>query len=223
MAVLIAGLAAMATGVVLLWPAICDLVVGRGLPDTSLPAARPAAWAAPLDLPGAANLYQIGPTLYRGAQPSEEGFRRLAAMGIKTVVNLRAGHDDADDVRGTGLDYVEIPTQAWSLDDRDVAEFLKVVTDPARQPVFFHCRLGSDRTGAMAAAYRVVVQRWPTDAAIEEMTRGGYGFHRAWAGLLDVIRDLPIEDLRRQLGLTPPAASEPDDRTPRRASEVGVH
>ena len=75
--------------------------------------------------------------------------------------------------------------------------------------MFFHCRQGADRTGAMAAAYRVVMQGWTKDAAIEEMTRGGYGFHRAWAGLVDAIRDLPADDLHYQIGLSGPPQSHP--------------
>lgn len=207
MAVLLVGLVTMATGIVMVWPAICDVVTGRGLPDTTPPAVRPAAWAQPVDLPGVENLYRIHETLYRGAQPTEAGFGHLAQMGIKTVVNLRSDHDDADEMRDTDLARVDITTEPWGLHLRDVADFLKVVTDPSRQPVFFHCRRGADRTGAMAAAYRIVVQGWTPDAAIEEMTRGGYGFHRTWVGLVDVLRDLPAEDLRRQIGLAQPAST----------------
>ncbi|MCJ7543141.1 MAG: tyrosine-protein phosphatase, partial [Phycisphaerae bacterium] len=208
-AVLVVGLVTMVTGTVMVWPALCDLVSGRGLPDTAPPAIRPAAWAQPVNLPGVENLHRISPTLYRGAQPSEVGFRHLAEMGIKTAVNLRADHDDADELRDTELVCVHITTEPWGLRPQEVAEFLKVVTDPARQPVFFHCRQGADRTGAMAAAYRVIVEGWTKDAAIEEMTRGGYGFHRGWAGLVDVVRGLPVEDLRRRLGAADLAASRP--------------
>jgi tyrosine-protein phosphatase SIW14 len=220
-AVLLVGLVAMATGVVMVWPAICDVVSGRGLPDTTPPVVRPAAWAQPVELAGVENLHRITPTLYRGAQPTEEGFRNLAAMGIKTVVNLRADHDDADELRDTELVRVDIPTDAWRLRPRDVAAFLKVVTDPARQPVFFHCRQGADRAGAMAAAYRIVVQGWTPDAAIEEMTRGGFGFHRAWVGLVDVVRGLPVADLRRDLNLPPSTASAPASRAASISSEAG--
>lgn len=222
-AVLVVGLVAMVTGIVTVWPAVSDLVTGRGLPDTTPPAVRTATWAEPVELPGVENLHRISPVLYRGAQPTGVGFRGLAEMGIRTVVNLRSDHDDADELRDTDLVRVDIPTEPWGLRPREVAEFLKVVTDPSRQPVFFHCRQGADRTGAMAAAYRIIVEGWSADAAIEEMTRGGYGFHRAWAGLVDVVRGLPVEDLRRQLGLAAPAASAPAEEARTSGSDTGAH
>ncbi|MEI8195437.1 MAG: hypothetical protein WCI73_05970, partial [Phycisphaerae bacterium] len=64
------------------------------------------------DLPGLSNFAQVSPNLYRGAQPTAEGFRQLKKMGIKTVVNLRAWHTDRDELKGTGLRYVQIPCNA---------------------------------------------------------------------------------------------------------------
>jgi len=40
-----------------------------------------------------------------------------------------------------------------------------------------HCHYGADRTGAAVALYRIHIQKWTADAAIREMTRGGYHFH----------------------------------------------
>ncbi|MCJ7543659.1 MAG: hypothetical protein MUP47_03675, partial [Phycisphaerae bacterium] len=60
------------------------------------------------------------------------------------------------------------------------------------------------------------------DAAIEEMTRGGYGFHRAWAGLVDVVRGLPVEDIRRRLSAADLAASRPASRSTMGTREIGV-
>src|SRR5258706_9038328 len=61
---------------------------------------RPPSWARPLVLPGLTNFYQVSTNLYRGAQPTAEGMRQLKAMGIKTVINLRAFHSDKDEVAG---------------------------------------------------------------------------------------------------------------------------
>jgi len=207
--VVLTGLVAMTAGAVMVWPVVHDVATGQGLPDTTPAAVRLSTWALPLSMPGVENFYRINDHLYRGAQRTEVGMRNLHAMGIKTIVNLRADYDDADVVRDTDLVRVNIPTEPWDVKAQEVAEFLKVVTDPARQPAFFHCRQGSDRAGVMAAAYRVVVQGWSKDAAIQEMTRGGYGFHRAWAGLVDVVRDLDVQDLRRQLNLPAATANRP--------------
>src|SRR5258706_9671567 len=63
---------------------------------------RPANWAVKLDKPGLENFHQVTTNLYRGAQPTTEGAAQLKAMGIKTVINLRAFHSDKAKLAGTG-------------------------------------------------------------------------------------------------------------------------
>jgi rhodanese/phosphatase family protein len=65
---------------------------------------------------------------------------------------------------------------------------IALVTDPARQPVFIHCRNGSDRTGTAIAVYRVAVEGWSREEAIDEMVQGGYGFKRLFAHLVRYVR-----------------------------------
>jgi protein tyrosine/serine phosphatase len=51
---------------------------------------------------------------------------------------------------------------------RDVVKFLQIVTDPEKVPVFVHCQHGADRTGVMAASYRIIVQGWSKDQALRK-------------------------------------------------------
>lgn len=143
-------------------------------------------WAMPVDVPGVPNMHRVSDDLYRGAQPTEEGIRNLAKLGIKTIVNLRLTGtdqdeiDDIDQVGGgipDGFGYVRIFFNPYGPRTRQVHRFLEIATDPSRCPVFVHCRHGSDRTGTMCAAYRVFVQGWGKEEAISEMARGGFGFH----------------------------------------------
>jgi protein tyrosine/serine phosphatase len=163
--------------------------------------ARPATWAVPIDHPPLANLHQITPMLYRGAQPTSEGFAELEKMGIRTVVNLRGMHGDSELLERTGLAYRHITFQTWHPEDEDIIEFLRIVTKPENQPVFFHCHHGSDRTGTMCAIYRLVVQGWSKDDAIREMTEGNYGFHIVWDNLITYLRDLDVDRIRSAAGL----------------------
>jgi protein tyrosine/serine phosphatase len=41
--------------------------------------------------------------------------------------------------------------------------------------VLIHCKHGLDRTGLVAAMYRIVAQGWSKQAALDEMEHGGYG------------------------------------------------
>jgi protein tyrosine/serine phosphatase len=91
----------------------------------------------------------------------------------------------------------------WHPEDEDVLRFLRIVTDTNRAPVFVHCLHGSDRTGTMIAIYRMAVENWSKEAAIEEMTRGGFGFHRVWRNLVKYLRALDVEDLKRRAAIKP--------------------
>jgi len=122
----------------------------------SAAASRP--WAEPLDQPGLPNLHKVGDNLYRGAQPTAEGFRQLEKMGVKTVVNLRDDYDDRRRMDGTDLACERIPMTAWSVDEAGIVRFLQVAANEENVPVFVHCRRGADRTGLACAIYRVAVQ-----------------------------------------------------------------
>jgi protein tyrosine phosphatase (PTP) superfamily phosphohydrolase (DUF442 family) len=124
-------------------------------------------------------------------------------MGVKTIIDFQTSLDRPsaeDDVSGTGIQLVHIGFHAWHPEDDDVVRFLRAATDESKQPLFVHCRHGSDRTGMMCAIYRIVVEGWTKDQAISEMTDGGFGFHPIWQNLPSYIRTLDVEKLRAQCG-----------------------
>jgi len=166
------------------------------------PEKRPADWATPVELDGVPNLHQVSPTLYRSAQPTAEGMKGLEKLGVKTIVNLRSFHSDRDEIEGTDLAYEHIYMKAWHPEEKEAVRFLRIVTDPKQQPVLVHCKHGADRTGTMCAIYRVAIQGWTKDEAIREMTDGGFGFHTIWGNLPHWIRDLDIDRIKKQAGLT---------------------
>jgi protein tyrosine phosphatase (PTP) superfamily phosphohydrolase (DUF442 family) len=158
-------------------------------------------WAEPLDLPGLPNLHKVSDELYRGAQPSAEGAKQLEKLGVKTVVNLRFLLSDRSKLKGTTLGYEHINVVTFHPETGDVVRFLRIVTDPSRTPVFVHCQRGADRTGMMCAVYRIAVQGWSKDEAIEEMTKGGFGHNPIWKNLVTFIRKLDIEQIKRAAGI----------------------
>jgi protein tyrosine phosphatase (PTP) superfamily phosphohydrolase (DUF442 family) len=160
---------------------------------------RPADWAQPIMIAGVSNCFQVATNLYRGAQPTAEGFKQLKAMGIKTVVNLRAWHSDKDKVAGTGLKSVRFEMEPWHGDENEVVEFLKVVTDTNNLPAFVHCERGADRTGMMCAMYRICVCGWKKPQAIDEMKKGGFGFNPFWHELVTFIEKADVEKIKRAM------------------------
>ena len=175
--------------------------VGGWVP--SLLQARPGRWAQPIDDPVVSNFYKVSDDLYRGAQPDQEGMKRLESLGIKTVVNLRRWHDDDDELQGTNLSEEHFRMTGLNPDDEDVVDFLRVVMDRDRTPVFLHCKHGSDRTGFMTAAYRVIIQGWDRYEAAREMRDGGFGFHGSVYGHLVkyIAEDMDVKWIKAQLDL----------------------
>ncbi len=156
-------------------------------------------WAVRIEKPGLPNLRRVSEDLFAGGEPTTEGFRQLKAMGVKTVINLRFFHDDGRRIAGTDLAYEEIPMNTWHTEDEDVVRFLKLLANRNRAPFFVYCRHGADRSGLLCAVYRIVIQGWTKNEAIAEMTQGGFGFHGIWQNLIDYLRKLDLEKIKRQI------------------------
>ncbi|MHC4694858.1 MAG: fused DSP-PTPase phosphatase/NAD kinase-like protein [Planctomycetota bacterium] len=169
--------------------------------DTKAALLTDREWAQRLEVPGVENLHKVSDELYRGAQPTRKGMQQLKELGVKTIVNLRSFHSDRDEIGDTGLSYEHIYMKTWHAEDEEVERFLKIVTDEKRTPAFVHCQRGADRTGTMCAIYRVAVQDWSKDEAIEEMTKGGFGFYSGWKNLINYIRELDIEEIKNRASL----------------------
>jgi len=164
----------------------------------------PTTMAEDISVPGLPNAYKIDDGLYRGAQPTAEGFEVLRALGVKTIVNLRAYHCDSQyEVREKGFEYVHIRFKTWRPEPEHVERFLEVVADPARQPVFVHCQHGADRTGMLVALYRMVAQEWSRDDAVAEMVDGPFGYHkRLWRRLTKAVQSYDIAPLQARFAET---------------------
>ena len=149
------------------------------------------------DIKGLSNFVKVSDVLYRGAQPTKEGFTELKRLGVKTVINLRARHSDEEFLKGLDLKYFSIPINTWNLDNEHAARFLSIVLDKANQPVFVHCQHGSDRTSTMVAVYRVYAQKWKADDAMKELPV--FGFHKLWVNLKRYLRNLDIKKIETEI------------------------
>lgn len=165
----------------------------------ALAAERPARWATPLTVAGAPNLHKISDVLYRSAQPSAEGMKNLEALGVKTVLSLRSFHSDGGEAKGTKLALVRVRFDTWDVDEDEVVEALRILRDPARQPVLVHCQHGADRTGMIVALHRIVFEGWTKAEAIDEMKNGGFGWHSVWTHIPGYIEKVDVDALRRQI------------------------
>ena len=127
------------------------------------------------------NFGQMDERFYRGAQPREEEFKELAALGIRTVIDLRADPVDYEKtiVESLGMRYVNIPMVGKKYPTEEaVRQFLNVVNDPATGSFYVHCAGGRHRTGAMGAVYRYTKYGWTFEQVYAEMKK--YDFYTSW-------------------------------------------
>jgi protein tyrosine/serine phosphatase len=159
------------------------------------------------------NFGQMDERFFRGAQPKEADYKDLAALGIKTVIDLRDDPESYErhDVEALGMHYVNIPMsdKNYPLSEQ-VDTFLKLANDPATGKFYVHCAGGRHRTGVMGAVYRFNHNKWNYDQVYAEMkqydfyTRFGHGAMKKY-----------VEDYWQHLQSEAPAATMAVGTTPK--------
>jgi len=138
------------------------------------------------------NFGKVDQTLYRGAQPKRRDIADLAALGVKTVIDLQQDGEagEQQDVEATGMKFYRIglSDKSWPSPEK-VEQFLKLVNDPANQPVFIHCHGGRHRAGTMTAIYRITHDKWSADQAYAEMKQYDFESGLGHGALKDYVYD----------------------------------
>lgn len=121
--------------------------------------------------------------LYRSSQLPPIALRRICRNnGIQTIINLRSPGDLTRDPKAVaeqqfakeaGIQFINLPYNTLGP-DATFERALKVIQDASNQPVLVHCAGGKERAGVIVAAYRITVQGWSAERALEEMK--SYGF-----------------------------------------------
>lgn len=164
-------------------------------PDLS---ARNPDWATRVG--DSRNFFRVSPTLYRSGQLGRADVAALVPLGIKTVVGLRAFHSDDTWLRESGIQIRRIKIYTWRISDDDVVAALQAIRAAEQQgPVLLHCWHGADRTGLVAAMYRVLFQGWSKQQALDELLHGGYGYHALWKNIPTYLHQVDVEKIRQRL------------------------
>lgn len=158
------------------------------------------------------NFGQIDERFYRGAQPEEKDFKSLAALGIKTIIDLRDDPTSYEkrDAEAAGMRYVNIPMSDSSRPrDEQIDQFLKLANDPATGRFFVHCAGGRHRTGVMGAVYRMTHDGWGFDQAYKEMKNYDFYTRFGHGSLKDYVQDYSshLRSIEVSTGNNSPGAS----------------
>jgi len=127
------------------------------------------------------NFGQMDEHFYRGAQPKPNDYKALAALGIKTIIDLRddpTGYEKQD-AEAAHIRYVNIPMDDKSEPkEEQINAFFAVADDSASWPFYVHCAGGRHRTGLIGAVYRYNKYGWNYEQVYKEMKN--YDFYSSW-------------------------------------------
>jgi protein tyrosine phosphatase (PTP) superfamily phosphohydrolase (DUF442 family) len=126
---------------------------------------------------GVANACQILPNVISGGQPNAEQLRALKDAGGGVVLDLRDPMEprpvnEPEMVRDLGMEYVNVPVRAGSLDDATLERILSVLREAERKTVFLHCGSGN-RVGGALIPYFMLDQGMEEEAAVDQAMRVG--------------------------------------------------
>ena len=161
------------------------------------------------------NFGRVDENFFRGEQPDEEDYAKLASLGIKAVIDLR---DDPKDfarskAEAAGMKYFNIPMSDKSTPrDEQINQFLEIAKNPANSPFYAHCKGGRHRTGVVGAVYRYTYDNWNYDQVYKEMKV--YDYYSRWGHgkLKDYVRDYYQRIKSDKIEASTLEASNPSDR-----------
>ncbi len=172
-----------------------------------------AGFAAPSAGPnveGVGNFQKVDDHVYRGAQPTRDGFSNLSKLGIQTVIDLREpGRRSATEqkwVTDAGMHYISVPMYGMATPSNEsVLKVLGLLEDRGAGPVFVHCKRGADRTGGVIACYRVEHDHWRNDRALAEARSMGMSWFQT--AIQSYVRKYQPRDLNALAPKTPAASA----------------
>ncbi|MDX2016843.1 MAG: tyrosine-protein phosphatase [Planctomycetota bacterium] len=114
--------------------------------------------------------------VYRSAELEPAALARVVReRGIRTIIDFRI--DDPEVVlrreqktaEALGVERIVLPMEGDGQGNlNNYIQALRIMTDPARQPVLVHCAAGAQRTGCASGLYRIVVEGWTPERAFDE-------------------------------------------------------
>ena len=163
------------------------------------PRERPTNWAVPVIGTTLGNCYRVSEELYRCEQPGKQDIADLKALGIRSIFNLRRWNTDSKAFAQAGFKLLLQRMEADDLTEDDLVAALRQIRS-APKPLLVHCWHGSDRTGSVVAAYRIVFQDWTPAAALDELRHGSFGYHEtSFPNIITLFETLDATDLRQRV------------------------
>lgn len=159
---------------------------------------RDPGWAKAIAGTSLNNLFKVNDSIYRSEQPGLDAIKYFDSLGIKSILNLRAGHSDSNVLSTGNLNYYNVQMRTGRFTDSEIIQALRIVKD-APKPLLVHCKHGSDRTGVVIAMYRIIFENWTKEKATDELVNGSYGFHHIFVNIPAYIKNVDLNKITKGL------------------------
>lgn len=121
---------------------------------------------------GVPNLHEVDPGVWRGGQPTVQGWLYLKGIGVSNVVKLNTKFESSD---YTDMRVVYIPINTFHQIFGPVSNSVMRAASEITPGTFIHCKHGVNRTGTVIMVYRVKHDGWSKDRAEKEGLDYGWG------------------------------------------------
>ena len=146
---------------------------------------------APEDGDGLHQVFRLSKNIISGAEPEgEAAYKRIAAMGVKTILSVDGKVPDAALARKYGLRYVHVPIRYSGISEEELTHITKTFREQ-EGPFFVHCFHGKHRGPAGAAIGRLVLDGVDRETALAEMAQW-CGTAQKYEGLFQTIAKAKI-------------------------------
>lgn len=141
------------------------------------------------------NRHKLSARAWRAAQPLPYQLKRVKALGVRTIINLRgnATQPTARAERAAcerlGLNYVDYCIRSRDAPSKAELHGLRDLFARIEHPVLLHCKSGADRAGLVSALYLHLVDNVPVEEAKRQLSLRFGHIRHADTGVLDAFFD----------------------------------
>lgn len=149
------------------------------------------------------NRHPLGTRAWRSAQPAPHQLARIAALGVKTVINLRGARVcgsywlEQSACARHGMKLVDYQVRSRAAPSREELLGARDVLASVEYPILLHCKSGADRAGLMSAMYMIVREGVSVAEAKQQLALRFGHIRQSDTGILDYFFERYLADNAR--------------------------
>jgi protein tyrosine/serine phosphatase len=151
------------------------------------------------------NFHWIEPgVMARANQPSPRTVARYAAMGFRTILNLRGPSDtgyyalEREACEEHGITMIDARMHSREPPSREQVRQAKQLFDTIAYPALMHCKSGADRAGVMAVLYKHLKMGLPITEAVEQLGLKYLHVKQGKTGMIDYFFAAYLEETKQR-------------------------